>query len=224
VRFKEPAAPCVTVIGVVQNAILTSIGEEPQPQFYVSLDHPPMKTWGAREVIVRANPQHVPRVQAALHQFLRAEFPGAIPSIHTMAQVMAPEYRPWDLGARLFTLFGVLALLVAAVGTYSSVSYAVSQRTHEFGVRIALGARTADVLRQVLREGTRTALLGAAAGIALALAAGRAVAALLYGIGPRDPAALAGVVAVLMVIVVIASLVPAWRAARTDPVSALRAD
>ena len=224
VRFKEPTAPCTTVIGVVQNAIVTSIGEEPQAQFYVSLDHPPMKTWGAREVIVRADPRHVPQVQAALRQLLRAEFPGAIPSIHTMAEAMAPEYRPWELGARLFTLFGVLALLVAAVGTYSSVSYAVSQRTHEFGVRLAIGARPADVLRQVAGEGLRIALVGAAAGIALALAAGRAVAALLHGIGPRDPATLAIVAAVLLVIIVTASLVPAWRAARTDPLAALRAD
>ena len=224
VRFEDPAAPCAPVVGVVQNAIVSSIDEAPQPQFYVSLDDPPMKTWGARELVVRASTESVLAVRAALRQMLRAEFPGATPSIHTMAEAMAPEYRPWDLGAKLFTLFGLLALLVAAIGTYSTVSYTVSQRTHEFGVRIALGARAADVLRQVVGEGLRTALVGAAAGIALALAAGRAVAALLYGIEPRDPATLVVVAAVLMAIVVVASLVPAWRAARADPVTALRVD
>jgi ABC-type antimicrobial peptide transport system permease subunit len=211
-------------VGVAQTAILTSIDEEPQPQFYVSLVHSPMLARGAQELIVGADPRQVASVQLALRQLLRAEFPGAIPSIRTMTESMAPEYRPWELGARLFTLFGVLALVVAAIGTYSTVAYAVSQRTHEFGVRAALGARAADVVRLVVGEGMRTALVGIAAGIVLALAAGRAVAALLYGIGPRDPATLAVVAAVLLMIVVLACLVPAWRAARADPVAALRVD
>lgn len=224
VRFREPTAPCATVTGVVQNAILTSIVEEPQPQFYVSLEHPPMKIFSAPEIVVRADPRRVAGVQAALRELLRAEFPGAVPGIHTMEEAMASEYRPWDLGARLFTLFGALALLVAAIGTYSTVAYTVSQRTHEFGVRVALGARAADVLRQVVAEGMRTALAGIVAGIVLALVAGRAVAALLYGIGPRDPVTLAAVAALLMLVVVLASLVPAWRAARADPVAALHAE
>ncbi len=224
VRFKEPTAQCATVVGVAQNAIVSSINEESQPQFYLSLEHPPMKTFSAPEIIVRADPQQVANVQVALRQLLRAEFPGAIPQINTMKEAMAPEYRPWDLGAKLFTLFGVLALVVAAIGTYSTVAYTVSQRTHEFGVRVALGARAADVIRLVVAEGLRTALIGTVAGVLLALAAGRAVAALLYGIGPRDPVTLAVVAAVLLVIVVLASIVPAWRAARADPVEALRTE
>ena len=224
VRFREPTAPCATVVGVAQNAILTSIDEEPQPQFYLSLEQLPMKIFSAPEIIVRTDPRQMAGVQVALRQLLRAEFPGAIPRINTMKDAMAPEYRPWDLGAKLFTLFGLLALLVAAIGTYSTVAYTVSQRTHEFGVRVALGARAADVIRLVVAEGLRTALIGTAAGVVLALAAGRAVAALLYGIGPRDPATLAVVAVVLLVIVVLASVVPAWRAARADPVEALRTE
>jgi ABC-type antimicrobial peptide transport system permease subunit len=142
----------------------------------------------------------------------------------SMAQVIEPDYRPWKLGATLFTLFGMLALVVASVGIYSSVSYAVSQRTHEFGVRVALGARTSDILRQVLGEGLRTVALGIVLGILMALAAGRLVASLLYGVAASDPAAMATVALLLLVISALAALAPAWRAAGADPVGALRAD
>ena len=161
---------------------------------------------------------------AAVRDLLRAEFPGSIPEITTMSQAMEPDYRPWELGAKLFTLFGVLALIVAAIGVYSTVSYAVSRRTQEFGMRIALGARTADVLRQVVGEGMRTVVLGVLVGVALALAAGKLVASLLYGIKPNDPVAIVVVATVLLAIAIVASLVPALRATRADPVTALRAD
>ncbi len=137
---------------------------------------------------------------------------------------MEPEYRPWKLGATLFTLFGVLALVVAAIGIYSSVSYAVSQRTHEFGIRVALGAQLADVLGQVLGEGLRVVAAGVVLGILMALAAGRLVAALLYGVAPSDPIALSTVAVALLAIALLAAFVPAWRAAQADPVTALRSD
>src|SRR5262249_53690587 len=110
------------------------------------------------------------------------------------------------------------------VGVYSSVSYGVSQRTHEFGVRAALGATTRDVLSQVLGEGLRTVAIGAAAGIVLALAAGRLVASLLYGVKANDPAAMLGAATILLLIAAAASLKPAWRAAKADPIEALRAE
>jgi ABC-type antimicrobial peptide transport system permease subunit len=139
-----------------------------------------------------------------------------------MSERLEPEYRPWRLGATLFTAFGFLALLVAIVGIYSTVSYGVSQRTHEFGVRIALGARIRDVLRQVMGEGVRIVAIGIALGIALALTAGRLVSSLLYGVEPSDPAVLLLVTASLLLVAMLAALLPAWRAARVDPVTALR--
>jgi ABC-type antimicrobial peptide transport system permease subunit len=141
-----------------------------------------------------------------------------------MTAMLEPEYRPWRLGATLFTAFGLLALLVAVIGIYSSVSYGVSQRTHEFGVRIALGARMADVLRQVVGEGIRVVAVGVVVGVALALAAGKLVAALLYGVEARDPVTMIGVSVVLLMVAAAAALIPAWRAARVDPVTALRAE
>ena len=141
-----------------------------------------------------------------------------------MTTNLEPEYRPWRLGATLFSGLGVLAMVVAMLGIYSTTSYGVAQRTHEFGVRMALGARVGDVVRQVLDEGLRTVATGVALGVLLSLAAGRLVAALLYGIAPRDPAVLVIVSTGLMAVSVLAALIPAWRAARADPILALRAD
>jgi ABC-type antimicrobial peptide transport system permease subunit len=100
----------------------------------------------------------------------------------------------------------------------------VSQRTHEFGVRAALGAQLGDVVRLVVGEGLRTVAIGVAFGIGLALAAGRLVAAMLYGVRPADPLTLALVPGVLLVVAAAAAVVPAWRAGRVDPMTALRAE
>jgi hypothetical protein len=224
IRFEQPTQPCATVIGVAQTAILSTIGEPASPHFYVSLDNLPLESHGASEIIVRADPSRVVAVQASLREMLRAEFPGGIAKLTTMVQSMEPEYRPWKLGATLFTLFGVLALVVSGIGIYSTVSYATNQRTKEFGVRIALGARGVDVVRQVLGDGLRTVVVGVVMGILMALAASRFIASLLYGIAPSDPGAMAIVTAVLLAVAALAALLPAWRAAKADPVSALRAE
>jgi predicted permease len=224
VHFKTSAAPCATVIGVAQTALLNSIGERPSPHFYLSLDHPPLTTWGVSAVIVNADPARLATVQKTVFALLRAEFPGATPALTSMATAMEPEYRPWQLGATLFTLFSGLALLVAAIGIYSTVSYAVSQRTHEFGVRMALGARAPDVVRHVLGKGLSTVTAGIVIGILMTLAAGHFVASLLYGIAPSDPFAMIAVAALLLGVASLAALAPAWRAAKADPVAALRAD
>ena len=138
-----------------------------------------------------------------------------------MSAVLEPKYRPWRLGATLFSLFGVLAGIVAALGVYSTIAYTVSQRTHEFGVRIALGAQLRDVVRHVLTDGLRAVIVGVGVGIAASLAGGQLVAALLYGITPRDPTVLIAVMAGVLGVATLAALVPAWRASRVDPMIAL---
>jgi ABC-type antimicrobial peptide transport system permease subunit len=170
------------------------------------------------------DPKRLTSGVALVRDMLRAEFRGAKVTTTTMAAAMEPEYRPWQLGARLFTLFGVLAALVAAIGVYSSVSYAVSQRTHEFGVRVALGASSGRIVREVVGDGVRTVALGAVAGVLLAMASGRIIASLLYGVSPSSPTAMMLAASVLLILAAVASLAPAWRAGRADPVTALRSD
>jgi predicted permease len=224
VRFKSHLEPCITVIGLVQTTLFASITEKPSPHFYISVDHPAFRTFGLREIVVRASPERLPAVQKSLGELLRGEFLGGVPELTTMSGVMEPEYRPWQLGATLFSLFGALALLVAGIGIYSTVSYAVGQRTHEFGVRIALGAQSRDLLGQVVGEGLRPVVLGIAAGITLSLAAGRFVASLLYDVKATDPTTMAIVAVVLLLIAAISAMVPARRAAQAEPISALRAE
>jgi putative ABC transport system permease protein len=184
----------------------------------------PFESWGVGDVVLRVDPERLTSALSQARAILREEFPGMAINTNTMAAAMEPEYRPWQLGATLFSLFGALAALVAAIGVYSSVNYAVSQRTHEFGVRVALGASGGTIVGQVVGEGVRSVAIGVAAGIALALALGRIVASLLYGVSPGNPIAMLVAGSALLVIAAMASFAPAWRAGRSDPVSALRMD
>jgi ABC-type antimicrobial peptide transport system permease subunit len=202
--------------------------EKPSPKYYLPLDMTPGKndgiSWNPCCVIVRADPNRAGQLTAMTRVLIRQEFPGSIPSITWLGDQLEPQYRPWRLGATLFTAFGVLALVVAVVGIYSTVSYGVTQRIHEFGVRIALGAQMRDVLRLVVGQGLRTVGIGIAFGIALTAMSGRFIASLLYGVTPGDPATIAAVVLTLLVVGAAAALIPAWRAARVDPATALRSD
>ena len=218
--------PCYRVTGVVETGRRTEVIErEPAPLFYIPLDVPDTAhRWNASWLNVRTLPGAQGTVATAIRAALAREFPQGYPTVRSMAEQLDSQYRPWRLGAQLFGAVSALALIVALVGIYSTVSYAVSQRTREFGVRVALGARTGNVLAQVLGEGLRVVALGTTLGVALTIAGGRLVAALLYGVKPSDPSTLVGVAVALLVTATFAALVPAWRAARVDPVKALRAD
>jgi hypothetical protein len=131
--------------------------------------------------------------------------------------------------ARRFSLellagFAGLALAMAAIGIYGVVSYTVAQRTREIGVRLALGAEMSDIARMVLGEGVRRTAVGVAIGLAGALAASRALRGLLYGVGATDPVTYGAVIALLVAVTIAACLLPAWRAARVNPLIALRGD
>ena len=145
-------------------------------------------------------------------------------NVRTLEDAVAPELRPWRLGAAVFALFGVLALVVAAVGTYSVMQFSVSQRRHELGVRIALGARRGHVLRLVAGESIRIGAIAASAGLVVVLATGGMIDDFLFRTSPRDPLVLVSVVCLLMVCGVMATLLPAWRATKVDPVSTLKSE
>jgi ABC-type antimicrobial peptide transport system permease subunit len=119
-------------------------------------------------------------------------------------------------------VLGVISLLLAGVGLYGVMAYSVSQRTREIGIRMALGADREGVLLMVIRRGLLLALSGIAAGLAIVLAATEQIAPLLYRVSPADPASIAGAALFLIVVAVLASLIPALRATRVDPMVALR--
>jgi ABC-type antimicrobial peptide transport system permease subunit len=126
------------------------------------------------------------------------------------------------LGSAFATVFGLLALVLATIGVYGVVSYSVAQRTREIGVRMALGARRPAILRLVVGQGLRLGWIGLAVGLVLSVATMGVVSSVLYGVGPRDPVVLGSVVVLLMIVVAIASVVPARRAMRIDPMTSLR--
>ena len=144
--------------------------------------------------------------------------------VRPLAEVVAPQLGSWRLGATMFTAFGGLALAVAALGLYSMLAYVVTQRTREIGLRMALGAREREVLALVLRQGMVPAVGGAVLGGVLAFGAARYAAGLLYGVGPGDPAAFVAAGGTLLAVTLAAALLPALRATRVDPMTALRVE
>jgi ABC-type antimicrobial peptide transport system permease subunit len=145
-------------------------------------------------------------------------------TITPFRDIVSSQRRSWQLGATMFLAFGVLALILAAMGLYSVIAYNVTQRTHEIGVRVALGAQARDVAGLVVSDGLRVTIVGVAIGGAVALWAGRWVKALLFDVSPNDPAVFALVAATLVAAGVAASWLPARRATRVDPNVVLRAD
>lgn len=218
-------APCREVVGVVEDGRQDRV-TEPSAQSFIPLaqaDDPSLavpitslviRTSGSAEKLAGA-------VRPAI-QSSAADLPFV--NIEPMEYLFADQVRPWRLGASLFGLFGALALLLGAVGVYGVLSYAMSQRTHEMGVRMTLGAQREQLMKMVVGRGVRIAVLGVLVGVGGALLAGKALASLVYGVSPYDPLNLVIVGAMLVVVAALASLVPAYRVSRVDPMVALRAE
>jgi putative ABC transport system permease protein len=216
-------APCRRVAGIVSDAHFSSIIEAPSMQYFVpaaqDTSRPP------RHLVIRAAPGRVQAVTESVRAALQDGYGAwAVPRVRSMVESLAPQLRPWRIGATLFSFAGGLALLVAIVGMYGVISFVFAQRTHEIGVRMALGARAGNVIALVVGAGVRMVAAGVAIGLLLTLMAGRLVESMLYKTSPREPAVLVVVSIVLLLVAVAACLIPAWRALRVDPVVALRAD
>jgi putative ABC transport system permease protein len=216
----EADGPCYVVVGI-SGDIRADFSEGPGRHVYVAATYVPTPD---SRLFIRTRGDAATRTEA-VRRALQEVVPGfAYVRTRTLDGIVAPQMRSWQLGATMFTIFGLLALVVAAIGLYSVVAYDVSQRTRELGVRVALGASAAAVLRLVVGEGVRVVIIGLGLGAAAALSLAGKVSPLLYEVSAKDPVTYAGVVGVLLVVAVVASLAPALRAARVDPNVALRAD
>ncbi len=216
----RPTEACMTVVGTAQD-IRASFDDDPTPQLYVPItqhQQPQIR------LFVRTHGDAA-RSTETVRRALQELMPGAAyVSAGALEDVVATEFRSWRLGATMFTVFGLLALVVASVGLYSVVAYDVSQRTQELGVRVALGASAGALIRLVLAEGVRVVALGFVLGAMVALAFASRVTPLLYHTSGKDPITYALVILVLLTVALAASLAPAIRASRVDPNIALRAE
>ncbi len=216
--------PCRTVVGVVADTRRSAFREKNRTQVYLSnIDSPTIRSRMPRTLVVRtARPR---AVAASVRRAVQSADP-ALPfvTVRPLEELVAPKLRPWTLGATVFSLFGALALALAALGLYGTMSYAVSERTHELGVRIALGARSGDILRLVLRHGALIALSGVVLGLLAALLGGPRVAPLLVGVSARDAGVFAIAVATLALAAIAACFGPVRRATRVDPLAVLKAE
>lgn len=213
-------APCMTVVGTAQD-IRSSFDDDPSLQMYVPISQQPQPEM---RLFVRVRGDAA-RSTEPVRRALQEMMPGAAyVNADPLEDFVSTQFRSWRLGATMFTIFGLLALLVAAVGLYSVVAYDVSQRTQELGVRVALGASAGKMIRLVLAEGVRVVALGLVIGAVVALALANRVTPLLYHTSGRDPVTYAFVVLVLLAVALVAGIAPALRASRVDPNIALRAE
>jgi predicted permease len=211
----------VQVVGVVKDSKYYSMDETPRPFFYV-----PLRQYFAIEPDIHIRTmQPLRNIQTALIREVRALDPNlALYEMTTLEEQVNRSTSQQLVAVALVALFGGLALLLASIGLYGVMSCTVSQSTRELGLRMALGAGTSNVLRLVLSRGLLLTTTGIVIGSALALLLTRLLGNLLYQVSPRDPLAFGAAFAAMTLLSTAACFLPAWRAARTDPIRALRAE
>jgi predicted permease len=225
IMLNERESPCWEVVGVVESSRLNQLTGDIPWQYYLPLGETAFDE-GMEPGAIMVRAQGDPRdLLAPVQRELRNLDP-AVRFAHVRLQqdLIDPQLRAWKLGATMFSLFGVLALVVAAVGLYSVLAFNVARRTRELGVRSAMGASRARLLRMVLRQAVSVTGVGIFLGLTVALMSASFLEPLLFNTSPRDPLVMVGVGAVLGVVALAAGVIPAWAAAKVDPMRALRTD
>ena len=221
-RFKigNPDGPFVEVAGVVGDVKGVTLDREPSMTVY--MPYWQRETWGGLSLAVKTavEPADISSAVRSVIRQLDAEVP--VPQFRTMEQIVDESVAQRRFQMNLILLFAVAALVLASLGIYGVVSYSVALRANEMGIRMALGARTADILRMILLQAMAPVAAGLFGGLLASLAAGRLLAGLLYGVRPVDAATISAVVVTLAAVAALASFLPARRATRVDPMTALR--
>jgi predicted permease len=211
----------ITIIGVARDSKVHQLSEPPTPYFYV-----PLAQFYSPSMGVGIEVRTVDRPEAFAAR-LRSEIQSVDPNVaisgtSPFVSYMSASYFAQKVGASLLSVLGVIALALATLGLYGVMTYSMSQRSHEIGIRMAIGARPGQVLKHVMREGMRLCLIGSVAGVALALVVMRLASSVLFGIASNDLVTCLGATSVLIFFALVATWVPARRASRIDPIEALR--
>ena len=211
------------IVGMVKDSKYYNLSEAPQPYFYMSFDQVHYGSGENGVALYARTERDASDLVPLLHREMAAIDPNAagLTAMPLSDYISAAWFGP-RIASSFLAVLGAISMLLAGVGLYGVMAYSVSQRTREIGIRMALGADRGGVLGIVMREGLLLALLGIAAGLAIALAATPRMAPLLYRVSPADPVSIAGAALFLIVVAVLASLIPALRATRVDPIRALR--
>lgn len=223
-RVEHRTAPCVTVVGVVEPTRAIDVKRNDVPQFYLLLGQDGREDPGMRSLFVRVSLPPAGMVPAIRREVQSLNPSLAYADVTPVEENIAPELRPWRIGAAMFGVFGLAALVVAAFGLYSVIAYDVDRRRHELGVRAALGASRRRVVGVVLATGLRPGVMGVAIGLGISLMASGQLRDLLFETAPRELSVFIGVSLLLLVTSAAASLIPARRAAALDPADVLRSD
>ncbi len=219
VSFRGAQGPWTEIIGVVRDSKYRTLGESPRPVLYLPLSQN-RETGMTLHVRTLGNPASV--AESVRREVQELDRNLAVTGLQPLTAVLSGSLFAARMGAVLLAIFGSLALLLAGIGLYGVMSYSVSRRTREIGIRMALGAQTGNVLRLVLREGLTLVGGGIAAGLMVAAAVTRLLASFLYGVSPLDATTFAAIPLVLALVALLASYLPARRAAKVDPMIALR--
>jgi putative ABC transport system permease protein len=208
----------VTIVGVAQDVVQRGLDVPPTPQVYR-----PLAQWGSPlDLVVRTTGEPAVLVKAIRHAVEEIDPEQALSRVITMERALSDSVAPRRFSAMLLGLFAGVALVLAAVGLYGVTAHLVTQRTHEIGVRMALGARQRDVMQLVVRQAMRLVAVGTVLGLTLALGVSRVVRTLLYQVSPTDPLTFVSMTMVLIAVAALASWLPARRATQVDPMVALR--
>lgn len=217
----DPADPVrAGIVGVVDDIQHADLSPDVGPQIY----RPSLQAGSRRFFLVANTPSDPVALVSAIRSAMNEMAPDLPVTIRPMRDVVAESQMQWSVTSVFLSIFGGGALLLATLGIYGLVSYSVAQRKQELGVRIALGATAAEIRRGVVGDGVRLTGIGLVLGIAAALGVGRLISTMLYGVSPADPVTLFLVVGIFLGVATLASFVPAARASRADPISALRSE
>jgi putative ABC transport system permease protein len=212
----------LTIVGIVKDIPHRGLESEAEPDWYLSYSAYPGQPRRSGYLLVRSSGDPAILASAIRSQVSALDKDQSVTELRTMSEVIASTTAPRRFNTLLLVIFAAMALALAATGIYSVISYSVTQRVQEVGIRMALGAQSGDVLRLILKQGMGLTLAGIAAGIAGAIAATRAISGLLYGVSPADPATFAAISLLLALVALLACYLPARRATRVDPLAALR--